>query len=111
MPILEGQVLWPSDAPRAGDALTLTVELRDVGRQDAAAPLVARFVTLVHAPVQGDASAFYLDWADPAGLHGEPAPDLALQARAVDASGTLRFISTEHVSAARGARVKLQHID
>lgn len=108
---LEGQVLWPGDAPPGDTALVLTVELRDVGRQDAAAPLVARYVTAVPVQSLGDASAFRLDWADPAGLHGSRASDLALQARAVDASGTLRYISTEHVAAAPGACVKLRRVD
>ncbi|MGD9773897.1 S-adenosylmethionine tRNA ribosyltransferase [Diaphorobacter sp.] len=111
MPHLEGQVLWPGDAPPGDAALVLTVELRDVGRQDAAAPLLARHAIPVAVPLQGGASAFQLDWAGPAVRPGEPAGDLALQARVVDASGTLRYISTEHVAAAPGARVQLRRVD
>lgn len=110
MPHLEGQVLWPSDAPPSGAELVLTVELRDVGRQDAAAPLVAQYAAPVRAPVHGDASAFRLDWADPAGLLGRPTSELALQARVLDGRGTLRYIRTEHVAAAQGACVKLQRV-
>ncbi|MBS0610102.1 MAG: YbaY family lipoprotein [Comamonadaceae bacterium] len=107
---LEGQVLWPSDAPPSGAELTLTVELRDVARQDAAAPLLAQFVAQVPAPLPGRTSAFRLDWTAPADAAGGTLPDLALQARAVDGGGTLRYISTEHVSAMPGARVRLRRV-
>lgn len=107
MPNLEGQVLWPSDAAPSGAELVLTVELRDVARQDAPAPLLAQSVTKMPAPLPGMASAFRLDWAGPAG--GAPS-ELALQARAVDGGGTLRYISTEHVSAMPGARVRLRRV-
>ena len=94
---LEGQVIWPADTASdgAGLTLTLTVQLRDVALQDIAAPLVAEHV----APV-----------AAPAAAPGQGAPQLALQARVVDASGRLRYISTEHVAAAPGARIRLQRV-
>ena len=107
---LEGQVLWPSDLAPSGAELVLTVELRDVARQDAAAPLLAQSVAKLPAPLPGSTSAFRLDWAGPAGLAGGPTSDLALQARAVDGGGTLRYISTEHVRAAPGAQVRLRRV-
>jgi len=107
MPHLEGQVLWPSDAAPGGAELTLTVELRDVACQDAAAPLLAQLVAKLAAPLPGAASTFRLDWAGPA---GGPLSELALQARAVDGGGTLRYISTEHVRAEPGARVRLRRV-
>lgn len=107
MPHLEGQVVWPADTEGDAAGLTLTVQLRDVALQDVAAPLVAEFVAAALAPVQGQSSAFRLDWSGPAAAPGR---QLALQARVVDGSGRLRFISTEHVAAAPGARVRLQRV-
>ncbi len=98
---LEGQVIWPADTASdgAGLTLTLTVQLRDVALQDIAAPLVAEHVAPVAAPAAGQASAFRLAWRTPAAAPGQGAPQLALQARVVDGSGRLRYISTEHVAA------------
>ena len=110
MPHLEGQVVWPADTEGDNAGLTLTVQLRDVALQDVAAPLVAEFVAAALAPVQGQSSAFRLDWSGPAIAPGKPAGQLALQARVVDGSGRLRFISTEHVAAEPGARVRLQRV-
>lgn len=107
---LEGQVLWPSDAPPSSAKLTLTVELRDVACQDAAAPLLAQWVVTVPAPLPGAVSAFSLDWVGPAGVAGGAPADLALQARAVDGGGTLRYVSTEHVRAMPGAGVRLRRV-
>ncbi|HQQ71077.1 MAG TPA: YbaY family lipoprotein [Alicycliphilus sp.] len=103
---LEGQVIWPADTEADNAGLTLTVQLRDVALQDVAAPLVAQFVAAVAAPAAGQASAFRLDWNAP----GQGGAQLALQARVVDGNGHLRFISTEHVAAAPGARVRLQRV-
>ena len=109
---LEGQVIWPADTASdgAGLTLTLTVQLRDVALQDIAAPLVAEHVAPVAALAAGQASAFRLAWRAPAAAPGQGAPQLALQARVVDGSGRLRYISTEHVAAAPGARIRLQRV-
>ena len=69
-----------------------------------------RAVLAQAGPAVGQASAFRLAWRAPAAAPGQGAPQLALQARVVDGSGRLRYISTEHVAAAPGARIRLQRV-